>query len=570
MTGSATAEPVTQLAKRPTRIRGFDAISEGGLPKGGITLLQGDTGAGKTLFALQVLANAAAAGDKGLFLAFEERSVDVLRNAASLNWNLEGHLEQRLFMIDGRPPGQVQVSGQFDIAGLLAILSAMAEKVDLSWVVLDGIDQLLTRGEDLQQVNTELVRLRDWLRDRDITVLMTAKESSGNSYQAGYLEQLRFELNTVVTLSSQRSGQRVSRRLRIDKYRGSAHVADEVPLLISSRGVVLPYSTPPSADPVPASSERISTGVERLDKLLGGGYFRGSATLITGEPGTSKTSLAAAFAAAAAERGDKVLYISFDETASQIQRNMRSIGIELDAHQESGRLRIVERRSWQSLAEAHFADIVEFLDMEQPDCVVVDPLSALAKAGGDTSSYNTIERLMDLFKARGMTCVVTSLIETDARTDEASAAQVSTIADTWLALNYQINNGERNRSMSVVKSRGTAHSNQVRELVLSGEGIHLADVYAFGSEVLMGTARLNREHAAAREREQAQQRQAQRRRQLEQQLHELRTRTSELEAELSDESALLAFDQVQDRRQQDEILRSRQGIDKSGSQGEQE
>ncbi|MDO8860351.1 ATPase domain-containing protein [Haliea sp. E1-2-M8] len=248
---------------------------------------------------------------------------------------------------------------------------------------------------------------------------------------------------------------------------------------------------------------------------------------------------------------------------------MRSVGIELGPHRESGRLVIVERRSWQALAESHFFAIIEHLDSEQPDCVVVDPPSALAKAGGDTSSYNTIERLMDLFKARGITCVVTSLIETDARTDETSAAQVSTIADTWLALNYQIHDGERNRSMSVVKSRGTAHSNQVRELVLSSDGIHLADVYAFGSGVLMGTARLNQEHAAARERELAQQRQEQRRRQLEQQLHELRARTSELEDELAGESALLASDQDQDRRQQDEILHSRHGIAKAEHQGGQ-
>lgn len=566
------AEQISRLAKRPTRIEGFDAMSGGGLPMGAITLLQGDAGTGKTLFALQVLAHAAEAGENGLFLAFEERSVDVLRNASSLDWNLEQHLEQRLFMIDARPPGQVAVSGQFEIGGLLAVLTAMADRVELSWVVLDGIDQLLGLGRDLRQVDNELVRLRDWLRDREISVLMTAKEAQTGNYQAEYLEQLRFDLNTLVTLSAQQCGQRVSRRLRIAKYRGSAHVADEVPLLIDNQGVVLPYNTPPSIDPVPASTERVSTGIESLDNLLGGGYFRGTATLITGQPGTSKTSLAAAFAAAAAARGDKVLYVSFDETASQILRNMRSIGIELGPHQESGRLVIVERRSWRALAEAHFLDIVVHLDAEQPDCVVIDPLSALAKAGGDTSSYNTIERLMDLFKERGMTCVVTSLIETDARTDETSAAQVSTIADTWLALNYQIHDGERNRSMSVVKSRGTAHSNQVRELVLSGEGIHLADVYAFGSQVLMGTARLHQEHAAARERELAQQRRVQRRRQIEQQLRELRTQAGELEAELADESELVAADQDQDRRARDEILLSRKGgaesADNAGDKGE--
>ncbi len=560
-------EQTTQLTKRPTRIAGFDAMSQGGLPRGGITLLQGDAGAGKTIFALQVLANAAEAGENGLFLAFEERSADVLRNASSLDWNIEQYLERHLFMIDARPSGEVEVSGQFDIGGLLAVLSAMADKVDLSWVVLDGIDQLVALGGDLQRVDTELLRLRDWLRGRDITVLMTAKESPDIGYQSGYLDRLRFELSTIVTLSSQHDGHRFSRRLRIAKYRGSAHVADEVPLLIGTRGVVLPYSSPP-VDPVPASSERVSTGVERLDTLLGGGYFRGSATLITGAPGTSKSSLAAAFAAAAAARGDKVLYISFDEAASQIQRNMRSIGIELGPHLESGRLVIAERRSWQSLAEAHFLEIVELLDSEQPDCLVVDPLSALSKAGGECRSYNLIERLMDKFKARGITCVVTSLIEPEVGTDESSAAQVSTIADTWLALNYQIHDGERNRSMSVVKSRGTAHSNQVRELVLSSDGIHLADVYAFGSEVLMGTARLDHEHAVARERELAQQRQAQRRRQLQQQLRDLRTRTSELEEELEGETALLAADQHQDRRLRDEIRDSRQGTDRAGDRRE--
>jgi circadian clock protein KaiC len=435
---------------------------------------------------------------------------------------------------------------------------------------LDGIDQLLTLGPDLRLVNTELLRLRDWLRERDISVLMTAKESQTGSYQTDYLEQLRFDLSTLITLSSERSGQRISRRLRISKYRGSGHVADEVPLLIGPQGVVLPYNTPPSAAPVLASSERVSTGVEGLDRHLGGGYFRGTATLITGEPGTSKTSLAAAFAAAAAARGEKVLYISFDETASQILRNMRSIGMDLESHRESGRLVILERRSWLALAETHFCEIIEQLDTEQPDCVVIDPVSAVTRAGGDASSYHTIERLMDSFKARGMTCVVTSLIQTDTRTEESSVAQVSTIADTWLALNYQIHDGERNRSISVVKSRGTPHSNQVRELVLSAEGIHLADVYAFGSQVLMGTARLHQEHAAARAREKAQQQQVQRRRRLEHQLRELQLQTSELEAELADDSALLAADQNEDRRLQDEIMQSRQGAGRAEDQGEHE
>lgn len=564
-------QQVTHLAKRPTRIAGFDAISEGGLPTGGITLVQGDAGTGKTLFALQVLAHAVEAGENGLFLGFEERAPDVLRNVASLGWDLGRHLDQRLFMLDGRPPGQVEISGQFDIGGLLAVLSAMADRVDLSWVVLDGIDQLLALRRDLPLVASELLRLREWLRGRDISVLMTAKESQVGSYRMEYLEQLRFDLNTLITLSSKRCGQRISRRLRIAKYRGSAHVADEVPLLIGSGGVVLPYSTPQLADPAAASSERISTGVERLDRLLGGGYFRGSATLITGEPGTSKTSLAVAFAAAAAARGEKVLYISFDETASQIQRNMRSIGIELGPHQEAGRLVIVERRSWRALAETHFLNILEHLDAEQPDCVVVDPLSGLYQAGGDTSSYNTIERLMDLFKARGMTCVVTSLIENDARTDEASAAQVSTIADTWLALNYQIHEGERNRSLSVVKSRGTAHSNQVRELVLSATGIRLADVYTLGSRVLMGTARLHQEQLATREQELERQKQARRRRELEQQLHDVRERALQLEAELAGESDLLEAGEHQEQRQRHEIQRSRMsdnGVDRVENRGE--
>ena len=528
------------------------------MPQGRITLLQGDAGAGKTLFALQVLVNAAAAGDSGLFVAFEESSADILRNARSLDWGIERYVDRRLFMIDGRPPGHVDVSGEFDLGGLMAVLTALAEKVEPAWIVLDGIDQLLTLEGATRRGETQLRQLMGWLRDRDVAVLFTAKESASGHYQADYLDQLRFQLNTVIVLSAQLGeGRRLSRRLRIAKYRGSSHVADEVPLLIDTRGVILPYHGQATAAPAAASSERISTGIKRLDTLLGGGYFRGTATLITGEPGTSKSSLATAFAVAAANRGEKSLYVSFDESASHMVRNMRSIGMDLQPHLDSGTLKIVERRSWQSLAEAHFLELVAELDREQPLCVVIDPLSALHKAGGDAESYQTVERLMDLIKERGMTCVVTSLVESESRIEEASAAQVSTIADTWLALNYQIHDGERNRSLSVVKSRGSAHSNQVRELVLSEKGIELADVYAFGSQVLMGTARLHQEHAVVREQEEEQLRQQQWRRERQQQLRELQGQVAELERELSSDAAAAQSDQQRDRRLRDEIRRSR-------------
>lgn len=551
-------EQAPGLIKRPTGIAGFDAITHGGLPQGRITLLQGDAGAGKTLFALQVLANAAAAGENGLFVAFEESSADILNNVRSLDWNIDSHLNQRLFMVDGRPPGQVEVSGEFDISGLTAALAALADRTEPAWVVLDGIDQLLALEGDARRVEGALRRLLGWLQGRDLAVLLTAKESSSGHFQADYLDHLRFQLNTVITLSARLGeGQRLSRRLRVAKYRGSAHVADDVPLLIDAGGVVLPYHTPATGKPTAASTERVSSGIKRLDTVLGGGYFRGTATLVMGEPGTSKTSLSAAFALAAARRDEKTVYISFDESGSQIVRNMRSIGMDLQPHLDSGILKIVERRSWQALAEAHFLGIVAELDREQPRCLVIDPLSALNKAGGDAEAQQTVERLMDLAKERGITSVVTSLVESDSGIEEASAARVSTVADTWLALRYQIHEGERNRSLSVVKSRGSAHSNQLRELVVSDRGMDLADVYAYGSKVLMGTARLHHDHAMAREEDRERQRQQQRRREREQELRELQSRVAELEGELRSDVAEAESGQQREQRMDAEIKRSR-------------
>jgi len=562
------------IPKRATGIAGFDIISRGGLPSEGITLVQGDVGAGKTIFALNVLASAAAAGKSGIFVAFEEPVADIVRNARSFDWDLESQLDARVFMVDARPPGRIEISGTFDITGLLAALASLCERVQPDWIVLDGLDQLLALTSDTLQLAGELARLRDWLSRRKVAALITAKQTDADSLQANYLNHLRFHVGTVIALTSTVKQQQLARRLRIVKYRGSAHETEDVPLILNNNGINLPYSRKETAPAHAASNERVSSGVQRLDTLLGGGYFRGTTILVTGAPGASKTSFAAAFAHAAASRGETALYISFDETAGQIIRNIRSIGMDLGEHVDSGKLVIMERRSWRGLVEEHYLDILHTIEHLAPTCVVIDPISAMQKTEGDTGSLITIERMCDMMKERGITTVITSLLDTEPGEEQRSAAHVSTIADTWLSLKYQVSLGERNRAISVVKARGTEHSNQVREVILSQQGIDLADVYALGSEVLMGTARLHKQHEVKRRRGQETLAQHKKTVELQQQLEAARNRAiavereiDSLKREIDQDQRALDDDRLTAARWQDDIRDSRfTDIDAAGQQ----
>jgi len=567
-------EPTT-LPRIPTGIPGFDAISHGGLPARGATLVSGAAGAGKTVFGLNIVARALERGESCIYVTFEEGAEEILAHAGSFDWGLARHVDERLQLVDARPRGEVDVAGTFDIEGLIAVLGDLVDRARPLWVVLDGIDQLVSPAGhgDRDRAVGEIRRLHRWLGEQGLAGILTAKEGPAGSGRAACLDDLQFLFSTVIRIASEIVGRRLSRKLRIAKYRGSAHVTDEVPLAIDDDGIHIPYYGDTGQDRR-ALEERVSTGVERLDRLVGGGYFRGSGVLISGEPGTSKTSLACAFAAAAAARGEKALFVSFDEAAGQIVRNVRSIGMDLQAPIDSGHLTLETLRAGDDLVEIHYLSILHLLDAVRPDCLVIDPVSALLKAGGDAATYLSAERLLDTVKSRGITVLMTSLVDPNRGREDTTAAHVSTIADTWMVLQNQVLQGERNRSLSIVKSRGTRHSNQMRELILSERGIELADVFAWGSEVLLGTARVNKEHeeALARKRERiARERRRseteKRLRQAEAGCEEAGREAEQLRQELALEDELWRAETIDREQWQDEVLKSRCD-DRRGGGGE--
>ena len=484
---------VPGIDKTPTCIEGFDEITGGGIPRGRVTLLVGGPGAGKTVFALETLVNGARNNrEPAIFVAFEENSQQIIANAATFGWDLEQLQRERLFFLDARLSPTVVQSGNFDLAGMLAGISAKAREMGATRVVFDGIDVLLTLLDDHNAERREMYRIYEWLQREKLTGIVTAKAAEGDRHTTERYAFMQFMVDCVILLQHRLSDRVSLRSVRVTKYRGSAFSENEFPLIISRHGIRVSTFSAKSLDE-PASTERISTGVARLDTMLDGGYYRGSSVLISGAPGTAKTTLSAAFINAGCERGENALVVTFDEGVSQYVRNLRSVGLDLQPHLDNGRLVISSVRTESQGAEEHLLQIKSLIDEHEPRLLVIDPISALIKTGGHVAASHASVRVMDLAKSRGITTVITSLVASDAPEYEGTSTQISTIADTWIHLAYLVKGGERNRTLSVVKSRGTKHSGQVRELLLSDDGISLADVYSAGGEVLVGTARWERE-----------------------------------------------------------------------------
>jgi circadian clock protein KaiC len=534
--------------KAPTGIDGFDEISRGGLPRGRTTLLMGTPGAGKTVFALQTLVNGARAGEPGIFVAFEENSRQIIRNAAAFGWNIPELESRHLFFLDAHLTPEVLQAGGFDIAGMLAVLEHKVREMGARRIVFDGIDVLLTLLDDPVAERREVFRLHDWLVEHDVTGVITSKSTFSDPLATDRWGFMQFIADSVVLLHHRIVDRVALRGVRILKYRGTAFSANEYPLVIGGSGVEVATFGPDELD-YEVSSERVSTGIERLDAMLGGGYYRGSSVLVTGVPGTAKTTLGAAFAHAACGRGERVLYASFDEPANQIVRNLQSIGVDLSPHVASGLLRIYSVRTEVRSAEEHLVVLQKLMRDLGPAALVIDPVSALLKSGGPVAAVDTAIRLLDFAKSLRTTALCTSLVDGRGTAEEATDLQISTIADTWIHLTYVQRGGERNRALTVVKSRGMAHSNQVRELVLSSRGVTLADVYVEGGDVLMGTARYEREREVRDEEER-------RRRDVEQRRAELERQRSAVEAEM----ALL-------RRQLDDQATELQRLDDEEARG---
>ncbi len=525
------SESDTKLSKRQTGIAGLDHATGGGLPSGQATLVLGQAAAGKTVLALQVLARAIERGEGGVFVTFEESPAQVQRDAASFRWGEQLLASDRWQLIDARPRFGSEAAGEFDIEGLLSIVGAAIGRTDASWIVFDGIDQLLQYQPDGHAAIDQVRRIDAHCEQHGWTVLLTGK-ATRDSLAPAHLEGIEFLLSATLVASAHMINQQLHRSLRIAKYRGSSHVADAMPMIIDDDGIQLPYHEAPSDGPALATGERLSTGIERLDKLLGGGIYRGSSLLVSGRPGTAKSTLAASFAAAAARRGERTLYVSFDEVEEPYVRNLASVGIDLGGPIKEGLIRFQNQSAYALRVTEHFLNLHRLLKDFDPQCLVIDPVSALLKASAGEEASMAIEHMIDVIRRRGITTVLTSLSGELDPEGEATQGQVSTIADSWIVLDYNVRAGERNRSLSIVKSRGSAHSNQQRELILSDQGIDLADVYEHGSEVLMGTARATREREdAAAARRRARERE-QRRMDLEQRLEQTEREQRRLAAEL--------------------------------------
>jgi circadian clock protein KaiC len=481
------------LPKIATGIVGFDELTHGGLPRHRISLLKGGPGSGKSVFALQSLVGAAhSRQEAGIFVAFEESVQQIIANAASFDWDVAALAKNKLFFLDANLSPDVVHSGEFDLSGMLGMLKAKKDEIGAKWIVFDGLDVLLTLLQNPASEMREIYRIRDWLsRNRLDAAIITAKvdETSSGIARYGFLE---FMADCVVGFERRLEFGVGLHRIQICKYRGSNFAAGEYPISFGLAGMEVDGPEPDEIKQV-ASSERVSAGFERLDTMLGGGLFRGSSTLITGVPGTSKTTMSGKFVEAACRRGERTLFVSFDEGADRIVRNLTSVGIELKEHVKSGLLRMYSGRTESVSAEDHLVKLKALIREHQPRCVVIDPLSAIAKAGGILAARAVANRLIYMAKDEKITVLVTAINEGDVPETEATDLQISSIADTWIHLSYLIRSGERNRALTIIKSRGTWHSNQVRELILSDAGPMLADVYTAGGEVLMGTLRWEKE-----------------------------------------------------------------------------
>lgn len=537
---SGVPKDVRGIEKTETCISGFDEITGGGIPRGRVTLLLGSPGAGKTVFALEALVNGARKHrEPGIFVAFEESSRQIVANGATFGWDLDALERERLFFLDARLSPTVVQAGEFDLTGMLAAVSAKAKEMNATRIVFDGIDVLLSLLDDPTAERREMYRIYEWLQQEKLTGIITGKSAEADRPTTERYAFMQFMVDCVV-LFQHRLEDRVSiRTVRVMKYRGSAFEENEFPMVITQSGIQVSTFVSQSLEGE-ASTERITSGVERLDTMLAGGYYRGSSVLISGSPGTAKTTLATACAKAACDRGERALVMTFDEGASQFVRNLASVDMDLKPHVDSGALVIKSVRTESQGAEEHLLVLRALVDEHRPTVLVIDPISALNKTGGRIAASHASVRIMDFAKSRGITTICTSLLATDAPEQEVTATQISTIADTWIHLAYLVKGGERNRTLTIVKSRGTSHSRQVRELLLSNDGISLADVYSAGGEVLVGTARYERE----REEQEAERRQVaetkRRKAQLELAEAEVSARIAALQRELQAQRAELA------------------------------
>jgi len=477
-----------ELRKVPTGISGFDEITEGGLPAGRPTLVCGAAGCGKTLFSIEFLVRGASQyNEPGVFIAFEEKAEELTVNVASMGFDLQKLQKDKLIALDHVriEKSEIEETGEYDLDGLFIRLGHAIDSIGAKRVVLDTIESLFSGLTNQAIIRAELRRLFEWLKEKGVTAIITGERGDGTLTRQGLEEYVS---DCVILLDNRVVNQISTRLLRIVKYRGSQHGTNEYPFLINGEGIsVLPVTSLLLKHEV--SSQRVSSGIPALDMMLGGkGFYRGSSILVSGTAGTGKTSIAAYFANESCRRKERCIYFAFEESPQQIIRNMRSIGLDLEQHVNSGLLQMYASRPTLHGLEMHLVDIHKKIKAFKPRHIVLDPITNLVTIGSVSEVKSMLIRLIDFLQSEQITVMFTAL-SLNTVVNEQTDEGVSSLVDAWLLVRDIESNGERNRGMYIMKSRGMKHSNQVREFVITDKGLDLVDVYLGPDGVLTGSAR---------------------------------------------------------------------------------
>ena len=524
------------LVKAPTGIQGLDEVTYGGLPEGRPTLLCGAAGCGKTLFAMTFLYNGATLfAEPGVFIAFEEQPAEIIKNVSSLNYDVQKLIAEKKLLFDyvKIERTQIEESGDYDLEGLFIRLGYAIDSIGAKRVVIDTIENLFGGLQNPAILRAELRRLFEWLKDKGVTAIITGERGDGTLTRHGLEEYVS---DCVIQLDNRVTDQLSTRRLRIVKYRGSAHGTNEYPFIIDEEGItVMPVTSAGLAHDAP--TERVSSGIPDLDMMLeGSGFFRGASVLISGMAGSGKSTVSSHFADAACRRGERCIYFAMEESPQQIIRNMKSVGLDLQQWVTNGLLQFSAKRPSLFGLETHLAAMHRQVMRFEPAVVIVDPLSALLSAGKPDDVQAMVLRLIDFLKTRSVTALFTSLTHgnvENARTD----VQVSSLIDAWLLLYNKEYYGEHNRQLYLLKSRGMAHSNQVREFLLTNRGIQLREVYVGPKGVLTGAARRQQEYNDAAANAVGQEESERRKREAAYKRRQIEARIAVLQADLAAEEA---------------------------------
>jgi circadian clock protein KaiC len=481
-------QPPKLLAKTPTGITGLDEVTGGGLPAGRPSLICGAAGCGKTLLSLEFIVRGAIDfNEPGVFMAFEEKADELTTNVASLGFDLQKLQKENLLKIDHVhiDRSEIEETGEYDLDGLFIRLGYAIDSIGAKRVVLDTIENLFSGLYDQGILRAELRRLFGWLKEKGVTAIITAEKGEGSLTRQGLEEYVS---DCVILLDHRVTNKIFTRILRIVKYRGSVHGTNEYPFLIDEEGIsVLPVTSLLLEHDV--SAQRVTSGIPSLDKMLGGkGFFRGSSILISGTAGTGKTSLAATFANESCKRKERCVYFAFEESPQQIVRNMASIGIDLNEHIEKGLLIMHASRPTFHGLENHLVAIYKKIKQYRPKTIILDPITNLVTVGSVSEVKSMLTRLIDFLQAEQITVLFTALTLNNTVSEQTDEG-VSSLVDAWIQVRDIESNGERNRGMYIMKSRGMRHSNQVREFIISEKGLDLVDVYLGPEGVLTGSAR---------------------------------------------------------------------------------